>query len=40
VEVMSAFEKASNSGRFVNIKTEVKRPKLLVPNLPDNVLDA
>ncbi len=39
VEVMSAFEKSSNSGRSVNIKTEIKRPKLLVPNLPDNVLD-
>ena len=39
IEVMSAFEKSSNSGRHVTIKTPVKRPKLLVPNLPDNVLD-
>ena len=39
IEVMSAFEKSSNSGRHVSIKTPMKRPKLLVPNLPDNVLD-
>lgn len=40
IEVMAAFEKSSNSGRHVTIKTPVKRPKLLVPKLPDNVLDA
>ena len=40
IEVMSAFEKSSNNGRHVTIKTPMKRPKLLVPNLPDNVLDA
>lgn len=39
VEVMAAFEKSSNSGRHVTIKTPAARPKLLVPNLPDNVLD-
>jgi len=39
IEVMSAFEKSSNSGRHVNIKTPMTRPKLLVPNLADNVLD-
>ena len=40
VEVMAAFEKASNSGRFVTIKNQVTRPRLLTPKLPDNVLDA
>jgi len=39
IEVISAFEKSSNSGRHVTIKTPMTRPKLLVPNLPDNVLD-
>jgi predicted dehydrogenase len=40
VEVMAAFEKSSTTGRHVTIKTPAVRPKLLVPKLPDNVLDA
>ena len=40
VEVMAAFEKSSTTGRHVSIKTPTVRPNLLVPKLPDNVLDA
>lgn len=40
VEIMSAFEKASKSGRYVTIKSKLKQPKGLPPQLPDNVLDA
>jgi len=40
VEVMSAFEQASKSGRYVSIKTKFTQPKGLPPQLPDNVLDA
>ncbi|MCC6415079.1 MAG: Gfo/Idh/MocA family oxidoreductase [Opitutaceae bacterium] len=40
VEIMAAFEKASKSGRYVTIATRFKQPKILPPQLPDNVLDA
>lgn len=40
VEVMSAFEKASTSGRAVRLKSAPTRPRLLPPQLPSNVLDS
>ncbi|MBP6506671.1 MAG: Gfo/Idh/MocA family oxidoreductase [Opitutaceae bacterium] len=39
VEVMSAFEKASKRGRYVNLTSTVARPALLPPQLPPNLLD-
>jgi predicted dehydrogenase len=40
VEVMAAFEKASNSGRYVTLAPKISRPKPLPPQLPDHLLDA
>ncbi|MCF7689297.1 MAG: gfo/Idh/MocA family oxidoreductase, partial [Cephaloticoccus sp.] len=40
VEVMSAFEQASRKGRHITIKSSLKKPRLLTPQLPDNILDA
>ncbi|MFI5357843.1 MAG: hypothetical protein ACHQ4G_10950 [Opitutales bacterium] len=40
VEVMSAFEKASSSGRAVRLTSRPARPALLPPQLAPNLLDA
>jgi hypothetical protein len=39
IEVMAAVEKSSVSGRHIRLASTVRRPALLPPQMPLNVLD-